>query len=271
MKFDVSNCKGNSIFHFTKSDTAIYKILSKARLRLNDIGETNDPREYKRFGFAGKNRPDYIRNDKKLSIEFEKYSKIIRENCKVLCFSQDYFAENEWWDGYNLPRIWAQYGENHQGICLEIDLDEFKKENDSLINDINTHFKDILYSNKVHDPSINYPTIDYPRLLEVGISYFKELRKSYYKYFFYKKNLDWQTESEIRLLHFGKPDNDYYCSIKSSLKRIILGLEFDMGKLSVLETICGDIEICQLEFANNNLIPGKKISSNKTQYADTTI
>ena len=80
----------NRLYHYCSLHTAAKYIPPELKLRLNPLVTTND-----------------------------------QSDCKVLCFSADdpnYF-------GYESSSLWASYGGNHKGVCLEFDKSEFINEN----------------------------------------------------------------------------------------------------------------------------------------------
>jgi hypothetical protein len=245
MKWNYENKNENLIYHFTRSETGIFNIIPCGQLRLNSFERTNDPREYKSFGFGAINAHfDHANYIDQVHAEQDKISRQIKKDCKVLCFCEDYFTEGEWWDGFNLPRMWAQYGENHKGICLEIDKTEFIEENKDILGSDLTFFESIHYTNKDE-----YPFVEFDQYNERGDDYLKDFIRSYYKYLFFQKNKDWETEHELRLIHF---DNavDKYCSIKKSLKKIIVGIDFDVDRLRILTKISNGVKLYKADYDN---------------------
>jgi hypothetical protein len=228
MKWNFKKEKEEYLYHFTNCDTAIFKILPTGKLRLNDFTKTNDPREYKSFGFGGINgnfdESNYL---EEFIAAQESISKRLKDNCKVLCFCEDYYIDDEWWDGFNLPRMWFQYGENHKGVCLQIDKKKFIAENEDLINRDLTFFKEIEYTNKNKYPFINFKEIE-----DDSDSYLKGFIKANHRHLYFQKNRDWETEHEVRLIQFSATDT--YYSIKESLNNVILGLGFEKKKLQLL-------------------------------------
>jgi len=112
--------------------------------------------------------------------------------------------------------MWAQYGDNHKGICFEIDKEKFKKENKRFIND--KFFKPVKYS--VFSRGF-YPTVDERKLEKYKINQILlDTLKLHSDYLFFSKLIDWESEHEFRLIHFSKSRKNQYCSIKDSLKAI---------------------------------------------------
>ncbi|UTW66766.1 DUF2971 domain-containing protein [bacterium SCSIO 12643] len=246
MKENYEKEPSNSLYHFTNFKVALEHILPNFELRLNSIVNTNDPREYKSFGFGAINGKFSSGKEIREHQEWDsKATNLIRKGVKVLCFSQDYKIDEEWFDGYNLPRMWAHYGHNHTGVCFEIDKNIFMDENSDRLK--NTFLKAIDYVYK-----FDYPWIYYDRLKEVGEErYFNEFKKANMDYLFFKKFVDWEAERETRLLKFStESDLDEYVSIKKSIKRIIIGCEFNLVYLPSLIKLSDGIKIEKIAYSN---------------------
>lgn len=249
MKINYTNNSGNSIFHFTKFSTALEYILPDRRLKFGSLLKTNDPKEYKSYGFISKN--GFFDDDSQIKKQLEwhqKISDLLRENVKVLCFSTDYFINAEPFDGYNLPRMWAQYGENHLGVCLDIDFDKLKEEN-----------KEFLFGCKTDKVSylsrIKYPVINYDKIRELGMDEFiKEYRNANINQLFFTKFIDWETEREFRILFVDENNKDRFLSIKKSLNRIILGIDFNECYLPSIFKLAKGTPVEKLNYINNNLV-----------------
>ncbi len=241
--------KSNLIYHYTKWSTALKYIIPEKKIKIGSYKKSNDPRETKSFGFGAINKKDENLSLQSELKEKEGYSDIIRNGAKILCFCEDYYAESEWWDGYNLPRMWAQYGDKHKGVCLEFDKDSFINENSELLNSESTFFDSVNYTMRNEYLFINHPFMD-----ELGKrKYFDQLRRQNHKYLFFQKNWDWHTESEFRILHFGNEKQDVYCSIRNSLKRIILGVDFKMEHILQSYKIDQDLNYAIVKYANGIL------------------
>ena len=231
-----SNSKfSNSIYHYTKSTTALEYILPSRRLKLNSISLTNDPREKKEFSFDVFNSP--AKNIKEYLKQNSELSRLIKKNVKVLCFSEDYKINNKWYEGLNLPRMWSQYAENHKGICLEIDKDLFIEENKE-------SFKHWFGKSINYGDSNNSPSIDYDKIEEEGIeSYIKSFQHKEMDFLFFRKFYDWEAEREYRIIHFSENTNNEFAKIEKSLKRIILGIDFNEIYLPTLIKLANKTKI----------------------------
>lgn len=242
---------GNRIYHFCGLETGLEYILPNMRLLLNPIVHTNDPRENKSFVFGAR----YWNSDELEGHSVEKHneriSDILREDCKALCFSKDY--KNYF--GYESSRMWAYYGGNHKGFCLELDKTEFLKENETLIDP--NLFRDIKYFELDLTKEIECKMIDHTRRKLLGErKYLKEeFRPAHLDYLFFTKNEEWKSEQELRLVYFSENREKEYCSIQRSLKNIYVGVDFHESYLSSLAKLCPEVDLYKLEYKGVRLLP----------------
>ena len=238
----------NKIYHYCKLQTAIELILPQKQLLLSSLNKTNDPRENKSFVFAAAYGPGSDFKD--LYENNSEVSNLLRKDCKVICFSQ---GHNHFF-GYEYSKMWAHYGENHKGICLLLDKEEFLKENADIVNP--EYFKKVNYTE--FDPTKPYEghrIVDYNAMKHVGKEkYLKEhFRKIHMDYLYFTKDKEWESERESRLMHFSEKAENEYCSIKESLKQIYLGVDFNKHYLPSLTKLCPDIPISELDYTSVRL------------------
>lgn len=199
MNLNFKKEKAGLIYHFTTSNTALFRILPQFRLRLSESGDQFTPE-----GVKNTNHPAG----------------------RVLSFSEDYFTDGEWWDGYSLARMWERCGENHEGVCLVIDKKEFVQENIQLIGSDEVYFEPVTYSNLLSELPI-IPNVEW-REDNVAEAYVR----SNYQRLYFQKSKEWENEHEVRLVSFDPSIG--FCSIRRSLKGIIMGTRFDRDKLRLL-------------------------------------
>lgn len=104
------------VYHFVSKEYA-FKNINNNQLKIATIDELNDPYEfYVNFASTGR-----LLNKETLESIKSHYSGIMG----LLCFSEK----------WNNPVMWAHYGDNHKGICMEFDIPntyllkvEYKKE-----------------------------------------------------------------------------------------------------------------------------------------------
>jgi hypothetical protein len=216
--------------------------LPEKRLRLGQFKFTNDPRESKvRSGF-GMRKEDEVLDPKVEGECFAESMRVHDEEWKVMCFtasrarpgdkSSPKFQKDEietihGWNepelpGYNHPRMWDQYAERHQGVCLVfngVTLDQIVHE------ELEEHCK--IFSGMVKYGDINSTNgtllnPDYTDVIKMGPT--EAVRKQFYKHYehyFLKKNLDWERETEFRWLVHSIKNEPEYVSITGALIGII--------------------------------------------------
>jgi hypothetical protein len=215
----------SSLYHYTDFMTAKRFILKNQCLKLSPISKTNDPRENKsfRFGYirysSGEDLPEYKHNS-----YYETFTnELLRKDIKVLCFSTDYVIDDDGYLGYNLSRMWATYGNNHRGVCFQINLEKFINANRDKIND--TNFKKVNYI----PPGNNF---DVTTAEEIGIEdYCRLFIQEHHDYFYFTKLMDWHTEHEMRLIYNGNESVKEFCTIENCLESVILGINASKYKI----------------------------------------
>ena len=226
---------GNRLYHYTSLRTAMKYILPNLTLRLGPIMKTNDPRENKsfRFGHISRFGTKSITVNEMHELD-RSYCNIIRKDCKVLCFCDDYKRNF----GHNLSNMWAHYGDKHKGVCLIINKAAFIQENKHLYNfELLRKVRYTSFNPQKLAPRNLY--VDHTQIEKIGLdNYLKKFRLRHLRYLFFTKKIEWQTECEIRLLHISeKPRVDEFCSIKESLREIYLSVDFHPSLLNELRQI----------------------------------
>lgn len=206
------------LYHFTKASSLI-KILETMSLKVSRFDGLNDPTDgilkWTEYEF------EEIFNQ----IECEDY---IKNSCSLICFSRNYKRSGIVQRGTYHHRMWAQYGENQHGACIVIDKNRFLEENKTLFN-MEGAFADI--------GNVTYS--DYISEIKYDGSPHKDFIIKHRKEIFYKKNRDWQDETEARFLGIGLKSDKL--SIQNSISYICLGSRFldkhpdsvDYGKLLI--------------------------------------
>ena len=176
-------------------------------------------------------------------------NKLLRDDCKVICFSLDY--KHYWGNSYS--RMWAHYGDNHKGICLEIDKSEFIEENQDKI--IPECFKEVKYWDFDIRKRIKHKAVDYTHIKKDNLEHYVKMkfRKRHLRYLFFTKNKEWESEWEMRLVYFSTNKTNEYCSIKRSLKNIYLGLNFNDNYLTSIIELDSGIDIYRMEYGDIGL------------------
>ncbi len=243
--------ESKKIYHYCSLNTAIEHILPNKELLINPIGKSNDPRENENYNFVYSYK-DAIEDINPWLLN-EKFSSLIKKGCKHTCFASD----NDKIKGYEFSRLWALYSDNHKGICLEIDEAEFLLENSHLIKNkgysrVNGYLRDIKYEdlNDKAPLSLNFNLQEYSNKPN---EYIENFRQVYIEDLFFRKNNEWASENESRLLLISSKNEMEFCSIRKSLCKIILGVDFNFNYLPSIKEKNEQISIYQVTYWNGRL------------------
>ncbi|MDX9854756.1 MAG: DUF2971 domain-containing protein [Tenuifilaceae bacterium] len=251
-----------NLYHYTKTDTAIRYILPKMALRMNFLKYMNDPKENLLH------QVDYTETFHPLrKCPDDSYRYLlalnIRENTRIVSFSTDKNVKientSQVMNGYEYQKMWSFYGQNHEGICLEIDFNLFNSENKKAIKEFEIIDKKVVYNfsqfsflptvklGVSRDKYTDHRTLTSTEHWEKFIKDEKEVCER-----FFTKNIDWEGESEYRFLTFSDYSEDIYLSIKESLSKVILGLNFSKYLLPSVVAIVPKEKIYQIQFDQFN-------------------
>lgn len=228
------------LYHYTSAKTLMEKILPSGTIKLGSFNETNDPRESKDwcFGFGTNIGWEGMTEDIERSIKQEITT--IQKTTKVLCLSKDdtrktgYNTDNLHYWGFCRPRMWAQYGNKHSGVCLVFGQKELE---DTIMA---THSgRGLLFSGDVVYRDWSYSQAQRNRafVLNADLAREKGVKVAlqthlqlHWKDLFLEKAEDWHDEHEYRwIFNDSKPDATYI-SIRDSLKAIVLGSDFQQDQ-----------------------------------------
>ncbi|HKZ38828.1 MAG TPA: DUF2971 domain-containing protein [Chryseolinea sp.] len=236
------------------------------KLRIGSIGETNDPRETKEWGFSILNPPDVVPiNFLALMSDVQVEMNQIRlKEWSVVCLTQDNpdlilsdenspdFSYELW--GYSHPRMWAHYALNHTGVCLVFDGDSLHQ---SIINAVSMSARvfcgPVVYGSE-HNVNKKDPSAYQVDWNSLSINLQAGLRKhilDHYRQFFLHKAKDWNTECEFRWLVHAN-ESPFFADILYSLREVIVGMDFHNSYLPNLINLCNcrNIKISRMNWQN---------------------
>jgi hypothetical protein len=229
------------LYHYTQSETLYKLILKNMKIKFSKYQFLNDPRESKTwpFVFYSKESKDYNNFSSKF---FEDFSKYILDNSYVFCCSRDNPQANEnkldisFQSGFGHPRMWAQYAQNHTGVCIAFNKEKLHKAISITIDQETLFYGPVEYLNSASGPQNNAYHIQYIEdIYKKGISAtVNSLLPKYSKEYFFTKHLDWQDEWEYRWICFSNKFDDLYIPIEDCIEEIIIGQdcsEFDIMEI----------------------------------------
>jgi len=257
MNFEEYINSEDAIFHYTTKKVFFESILQNFTLRLSPLEMMNDPIEYgipiSAYSMIGSPK----KNTKLINEAYDYLNNLKLRKTKIACFCSN--IENQT-KGYLRSRMWSQYGENHEGLCLV-----FSKSAISNLIDNNFKFEAVNYIDEPF-PLLDY-IINYNELIQKSLKhYFDDFFEKTYKNIFFKKIIDYRDESEYRLLKRVESKDlvfDYF-NIKKCLKGIIIGDKFQTVYHIILKKIEKDykLDIRQSRFdKTSGLLTLTKISN----------
>lgn len=216
----------DTVFHYCPAETAIKLILLSKKLRLSPRGNSNDPIEnlppfvsFSEYGYPEDERASM--GDAKIFA-----GKIISriEYAKQICFCMNNTRINDRvthttlpyeYYGFLKPRMWDQYGDKYNGVCLAFSrkkLEEESKTDDLICDEVDY----IRYS----DLELNHLSVDTVKLKKDGYYEYLEEYEKRVDSILFSKHLDYGDENEYRIISTSSNDYDYL-NIEKCLKGII--------------------------------------------------
>lgn len=258
--------------HYTKKDIAIEKILYEGKIKFNQIGRTNDPKESlvhlsaPYFPSLGNKNADgyYI-------LLVNEFQRIQKEEWKVLCMtmhsspkkSQDEIT-SKFQHGWNRPTMWAHYAENHSGVCIVFDGNKLYKNIKSKLGQHKVFPKKVSYKK----PSTQHKSYDgfqqiiqtQPEIDDLRAEIRKHLEENRNEYFFSKFST-WKDETEYRFLtHSASVDNELI-NVQGTIKYILVGSNFPKAYIPSIEKIAIELNISAGKMVWRNGIPNPQFNS----------
>lgn len=237
----------SKIYHFTKLSTAIEYILPNMSLRTNFLNKMNGPKENQKWSFGGINIPnetlysDLVSEIGSDAAHFESIYRLgeeIKSRVQAICF-----VYSDEYNGYENEMMWAQYAENHKGICIEIDIELFIKEN----NHLNIFkFQNINYKPKKSE------WIYWNKNMSKDENIYQYIERNFENLFLSKSHY-WEKEYEKRLLILA--DDYCYLNIKESITGIYYGLFTDHNYDAAIQQFINPLKTknYRVYFENNKL------------------
>lgn len=226
----------DSIFHFTRRQTALEEILFGQTLLLNSFKRTDDPQEYKERLSGVQGWGIEQESAGKAFAVMGSVENILLNNTGFLSFCQNRYENTNIKSFASLKsRMWSQYAEGHRGICIVVSKDELRREVDQVFS--KTEFL-------VETAEISYNT-DFeltPNLLVIdkgdldARSEFENALKYVEKHvnsLLFSKQGDYRDEDEFRLVSVSRTRKDANAlvtfpriDLSKCIKAIILGDRF---------------------------------------------
>jgi hypothetical protein len=242
------------LFHYTKAATALEHILADRQLRLGPPVDTNDPFESEPYSIALTGGPLPV--DTMMGL-IELAGRLFRDRCRLTCFTRSgpnsWSSKPEFGNGFMRARMWAQYADNHKGICLAFDQSR-------LIEAVKACQRP---GTRVYKAPVRYRgeeqrelTLQLPsdQLLDRADELATRLFPSVVSGLYFSKAWDWASESEYRLVVEGEVNDFEYLDISEALTGVFCGWRVSDGMVDGVCRLCPELfdvgRVYQLRWQN---------------------
>ena len=243
--------------HYTSLEVACEHILPSGNIRFSPFQKTNDPRENKErvvsFDWSGDGPPPENWSD--IS---NRAQHAILNCCQVFCGTLDakenpHKLKTKLCFGH--PRMWAQYGNSHRGICLVFDRDKLT---DAIIGTPSSGkvykgevvYNDFLNRELASDIDLDYDLFD-PSDIECGI---EEHIEKFQHGLFFRKDSDWASEDEYRWVIYRRAEGYVYVPFGDALTSIVLGTDCPDVYIPLIKDLSGGVparRLCWEHYRND--------------------
>jgi len=269
---------GTLAYHYTTADAGLHRIVPGGTLLLNPFNRMRDPIENKDWlrsaGYVGgRSHGEWGRGLRGAAQRLRSYAKArpgrgdyegpinavynaasrLQRFTKVLSFTHDAPPAPEdlygviWADaygrGYARPRMWEQYGENHEGVCLAFDRESLHNALEPVLTLLGPTFPGaIQYSVEHFVRHSRVRSLYAHEILKLGEgSYDRGMRRHVENHIadlFFTKLPDWESEHEYRYVVLSDDESRNPAPFGDSLRAVILGERFPRSGLKNAHNVC---------------------------------
>ena len=249
------------LYHYTPAETAM-KILHSNTLLFGKLSNANDTTESKiRISFdspTDESNKTYLEKCQAIT----DYLRENKDGFQLLCFSMDTYvktkmrteylkkiSENEaYYDvygrGFALPRMWAQYAHNHNGVCFIFNKEkivEKVKSDRSFYEAGPVHYADIASTYHIKEKQIDSIYNKIKIESNGNLPYLTEMKNNdFLKYNFFEKSADWANEQEYRIIIYTnscKSERQKISDLADAIEGIVIGERMEDTHKEVLRIL----------------------------------
>jgi Protein of unknown function (DUF2971) len=238
------------VYHYTTWERLLD--IMHAGFRLSPLATMNDPRESKEWLLHLMIQTDFLPEDRgRRRIPDETIAAAqatvndYRSKVRVGAFCIDHSLENREdgvFRGYGHPRMWAQYADNHKGVCIVLNkagLDRAIRERYPMSGDSWVRSGRVRYVESMWDD---------PAFLSIELSSVVQARENVRDHLvnnadtlFFTKHTDWRDENEYRWVYYGAGGLETgevgfqspFVNIKNHVAALVLGADYNNAHLPV--------------------------------------
>lgn len=251
------------LYHFTSIDKAVL-ILDGNCLKFSKITSMNDTLEAK-----PKMSKKIISSNENVEKIFNEIDKINKNYIQLICFTKDKAVKKCEKDqiailtdysgrGFALPRMWAQYAHNNDGVCFVFNKSKLLNTIHGQLGGSIISEGDIKYVSQYTSFDFNYEEslkflINNNSKINASLNFvdFLKKNKKYTNYNYFFKLDDWFNENEFRILAYGD-ENLFIKPIRDSIVGIIIGEQIKPTDEKIIKFFSqGVCEIKKINFSYN--------------------
>jgi hypothetical protein len=211
------------LFHYTKRATALEYTVPSMSLRMGPFANLNDPREAKDWQvtpFSATGAPIAPGLSEALTAGLQRHT-------KILCLSCDetpVVNHAPLCRGWAHPRMWAQYVDNHEGVCFVIDRDAFATRMQAYAHLGQALDGAVAYTNDQPAPGADPFVLDIDSAPAPAAEVLLQHHVAAHgPGLFFTKLKDWADEHEYRWIIRGADSNPLLVDMTGCLLGVILG------------------------------------------------
>jgi hypothetical protein len=234
-------------YHYTTREAAFEHILHDRTLRLSPAHRMRDPLESNpaflpaEYGMTDDSQTDYDRQA--VAMEAGIRLQQLRQCSKVLSMTidaDDYHDDAEVFGrGYARARMWEQYAESHQGVCLMFRRNALNAEVIAQLTSRspNSWASPVSYTQRgiLENPAATLMPSHAGADAEEIVAEHVRLQLPW---LFFTKLLDWQSEHEYRFVEFSMDDGFTSVNFGDTLAGVILGCKFPEWQAHGAREVC---------------------------------
>ena len=218
------------VYHYTKRSVFFEYIMISKSLRMSKIENSRDPYECSPICPYYPDASSITSEDiEHYEIE-KKYLEDIYTNSSFLSFVKSDLDHS--YEGCDKLRMWDQYGDGHNGVCLGVSRKGLEDFCDSNIPGDGDN-KILIPKDLSYNHPIDYPVSTFFGVPQISVDEMKTFSarttiKNGIEKFFFQKDSDYRDENEFRIFRLAENAEDpTYIPIQESLLEIIFGHKTD--------------------------------------------
>ncbi len=232
--FSYTDRSSDLIYHYTSRERALERILYDQRVRFSPVNAMDDPREKLDWSFVHMGSP--LSNESEYFETRHLLNQAAKVHSKIFCSCQDrnvdprWLPKDHWSRGYAKARMWSQYGQRHEGVCLVFSKSAFCRALKGQLDPKTIIFAEEVRYVNMSPESINARTVSNQSWQSMDKQeYIEQFLDQNCKALFLEKTEDYRDEDEFRCVVYDKSSEPLFVSTEGILKAVVLGVYFPLS------------------------------------------